>query len=135
MITPNPERLGYIRFALEQGWTVEQIHEITSIDPWFLKQLREMSDLERDLSGQSLAALSRQQLLHAKRDGLSDPRLGRLLGSDANTVRARRKELGDHGGVQSRGYLRGRIRKLHAVPVFELRIGKRIASPAIARKS
>jgi carbamoyl-phosphate synthase large subunit len=94
LITPNPERLGYIRFALEQGWTVEQIHEITSIDPWFLKQLREMADLERDLGRQSLAALSRQQLLGAKRDGLSDPSLGRLLGADAASVRARRKELG-----------------------------------------
>jgi carbamoyl-phosphate synthase large subunit len=94
LITPNPERLGYIRFALEQNWTVEQIHEITSIDPWFLKQLREMADLERDLSTQSLAALSRDQLAHAKRDGLSDTRLGRLLGSDGNAVRARRKELG-----------------------------------------
>jgi carbamoyl-phosphate synthase large subunit len=40
LITPNPERLGYIRFALEQGWTVEQIHEITSIDPWFLARWR-----------------------------------------------------------------------------------------------
>src|SRR5580658_2645221 len=94
LITPNPDRLGYIRFALEQNWTVEQIHEITSIDPWFLKQLREMADLERDLSGKSLAALSRDQLAHAKRDGLSDTRLGRLLGSDGNAVRARRKELG-----------------------------------------
>jgi carbamoyl-phosphate synthase large subunit len=94
LITPNPERLGYIRFALEQGWTVEQIHEITSIDPWFLKQLRQMADLEHDLSGQTLSALSRDQILHAKREGLSDPRLGRLLGSDAATVRARRKELG-----------------------------------------
>ena len=94
LITPNPERLGYIRFALEQGWTVEQIHEITAIDPWFLKQLRELADLEHDLSGQTLAELSRDQLLHAKRDGVSDPRLGRLLGSDAASVRARRKELG-----------------------------------------
>src|ERR1700733_1895260 len=94
LITPNPERLGYIRFALEQGWTVEQIHEITAIDPWFLKQLRQMADVEHDLSGQTLSALSKDQILHAKREGLSDPRLGRLLGSDAATVRARRKELG-----------------------------------------
>ncbi|HTC87097.1 MAG TPA: carbamoyl-phosphate synthase large subunit [Bryobacteraceae bacterium] len=94
LITPNPERLGYIRFALEQGWTVEQIHEITSIDPWFLKQLRQMADVERDLSGQTLSALSKDQMFHAKREGLSDPRLGRLLGSDAATVRAHRKELG-----------------------------------------
>src|SRR5271168_4189612 len=89
LITPNPERLGYIRFALEQGWTVEQIHEITSIDSWFLKQMREMVDLERDLSGQNLMALSRDQILGAKRDGLSDTRLGRLLGSNEGAVRAR----------------------------------------------
>ena len=47
-----------------------------------------------DLSGQALSALREDQILHAKREGLSDPRLGRLLGSDAATVRARRKELG-----------------------------------------
>jgi carbamoyl-phosphate synthase large subunit len=94
LITPNPERLGYIRFALAQGWSVEQVHEITSIDPWFLKQLREMADLESELSGQSLAALSRDRILHAKRDGLSDTGLGRLLGSDAGAIRARRKQLG-----------------------------------------
>src|SRR6202521_5510030 len=49
LITPNPDRLGYIRFAFERGWTVEQVHEITSIDPWFLKHLREMVDLEASL--------------------------------------------------------------------------------------
>jgi carbamoyl-phosphate synthase large subunit len=94
LITPNPERLAYIRFALEQGWTVEQIHEITSIDPWFLKQLRELADFEHGLSGQSLASLSRDQILTAKRDGLSDVRLGQLSGTDASAVRSRRKELG-----------------------------------------
>jgi len=94
LITPNPERLGYIRFALEQGWTVEQIHEITSIDPWFLKQLRELADLEQSYTGQDLGSLPRDRMLEAKRDGISDPRLGRLLGTSADAVRTRRKELG-----------------------------------------
>ncbi len=94
LITPNPERLGYIRFALEQGWTVEQIHEITSIDPWFLKQLRELADLEQSYAGQNLGSLPRDRMLEAKRDGISDPRLGRLMGTSADAVRARRKELG-----------------------------------------
>src|SRR5579862_7168566 len=94
LITPNPERLGYIRFALEQGWTPEQIHEITAIDPWFLKQLRELADLERDLAGRNLASLTRDQMLKAKRDGLSDVKLASLSGSPAAAVRARRKELG-----------------------------------------
>ncbi len=80
LITPNPERLGYIRFALEQGWSVEQIHEITSIDPWFLKQLRELADLERGFVWTNLGSLSRDRMLGAKRDGLSDPRLATLAG-------------------------------------------------------
>jgi carbamoyl-phosphate synthase large subunit len=94
LITPNPERLGYIRFALEQGWSVEQIHEITAVDPWFLKQLREMADLEKDFAGRDFAALSKREFVRAKRDGISDARLGRLLHTNANAVRERRKELG-----------------------------------------
>src|SRR6266700_3138096 len=68
LITPNPDRLGYVRFALEQGWTVEQLHEITSIDPWFLKQMRDMVDLEAELAKESLEGISREMLLRAKRD-------------------------------------------------------------------
>src|SRR6202790_1331524 len=94
LITPNPDRLGYIRFAFERGYTVEQIHEFTAMDPWFLKQLREMTDLERDLSGQSLPALSRDQFLAAKRDGISDSKLARTWKVGPLDVRARRKELG-----------------------------------------
>src|SRR6202171_4308878 len=47
---PNPDRLGYIRFAFEKGYTEAQVNELTSIDPWFLRQLREMVDLETDLA-------------------------------------------------------------------------------------
>jgi len=94
LITPNPERLGYIRFAFEQGWTVEQVREITAIDPWFLKQVREMVEFEGELANERLATLSQQQMLKAKRDGVSDASLGLLLQSDAAMVRARRKELG-----------------------------------------
>src|SRR6202165_2460384 len=40
LITPTPDRLSYIRFAMANGYDVEQIHELTSIDPWFLEQLK-----------------------------------------------------------------------------------------------
>ncbi|HEV8042307.1 MAG TPA: carbamoyl-phosphate synthase large subunit [Bryobacteraceae bacterium] len=94
LITPNPERLGYIFFALEQGWTVEQIQEITAIDPWFLKHLREMVDLEASLGKEQLESLSRERLLYAKREGISDTRLSLLWHCSSQDVRARRKELG-----------------------------------------
>jgi carbamoyl-phosphate synthase large subunit len=94
LITPNPDRLGYVRFALEQGWTVEQIHEFTSIDPWFLKQMRDMVDFEAELSKETLDGISREMLLRAKREGVSDTRLGAMWKTDSMGVRAKRKELG-----------------------------------------
>ncbi len=90
LITPNPDRLGYIRFAFESGYTEEQVHQLTSIDPWFLRQVREQVDLEK--SAASLVA--REQILQAKRDGLSDSALGRAWGMTALDARARRKALG-----------------------------------------
>src|SRR5277367_6084003 len=49
LITPTPDRLNYLLFALECGYSVEEIHEMTSIDPWFLEQLREVVEMEREL--------------------------------------------------------------------------------------
>src|SRR6202790_2840550 len=94
LITPNPDRLGYIRYALEQGWTVEQIHEFTAIDPWFLKQVREMVDLETSLAQGTLAGATPEQFLEAKRDGVSDSYLARAWNVPLLDVRERRKALG-----------------------------------------
>src|ERR1700731_504608 len=94
LITPNPDRLGYIRFALEQGWTVEQIHEITAVDPWFLKQMREMVELETLLAKESFDSVPREMLLRAKRDGISDTRLGLLWNTGSQAVRKKRQALG-----------------------------------------
>jgi carbamoyl-phosphate synthase large subunit len=94
LITPNPERLSYIRFALERGWTVEQVREITAIDPWFLEQIREMVELDAGLANTTLEAVSRSQLAGAKRDGVSDSRLALLWNADTEAVRQKRKDLG-----------------------------------------
>src|SRR5665213_1423908 len=94
LITPNPDRLPYIRFAFEKGYTEAQVHELTSIDPWFLRQVREMVDLEKELAKGSFADTTREQLLLAKRDGVSDSFLARAWGVMPLEVRARRKELG-----------------------------------------
>jgi carbamoyl-phosphate synthase large subunit len=94
LITPNPDRLSYILFALQRGITVEQIHEITSIDPWFLRQLRDAVSFEAELSTQNLTSVTRETLLRAKREGVSDTRLGRLWNADALAIRAHRKQLG-----------------------------------------
>src|SRR6266478_3435987 len=71
LITPNPDRLGYIRYAFEKGYTEAEVFELTSIDPWFLRNVREMVDLEKELAKGSLAAATREQFVEAKRDGIS----------------------------------------------------------------
>src|SRR5512140_794618 len=94
LITPTPDRLNYIRFALASGYTVEDIHEMTAIDPWFLRQMKEVVDLEGELSRTTFASATRQQFRDAKRFGISDSQLAKTWGAKEIDVRARRKELG-----------------------------------------
>ncbi len=94
LITPNPDRLPYIRFAFERGYTIETIHELTSIDPWFLRQVKEQVDYETEMATKSLATVTKDELRKAKRDGISDSRLARGWDVDQLDVRAKRKQMG-----------------------------------------
>ena len=78
---------------MERGYSNEEIHDITKIDPWFLRQLREMIDFETELAKESLATITPETMRKAKRDGLSDPQLARLWNTTPLEVRARRKEM------------------------------------------
>ena len=92
LITPNPDRLNYIRFALAQDRSVEEVHELTGIDPWFLAQIKTVVDFQGDLGRVGADAVTREQLLQAKRYGLSDNRMARLWGETETAVRNRRKQ-------------------------------------------
>ena len=94
LITPHPDRLNYIRFALAEGQSVDEVCEMTGIDPWFVSQLKSVVDLQRDLAQTSLDEVSPAQLTMAKRSGLSDNRLARLWDETETAVRNRRKEWG-----------------------------------------
>src|SRR5205807_436460 len=94
LITPTPDRLSYLRFALASGYTVERIHEMTSIDPWFLEQMRQIGDFEKGLTDGALADATKAQLMEAKRLGVSDAQIAASKKSTEMEVRARRKELG-----------------------------------------
>ena len=94
LTTPNPERLGYVFFAFEKGWTIEEVFERTQIDPWFLRQIRDGVEFEKTLAGKSLEKVTVDEMRRAKREGLSDVQLGRLWKTDQLSVRARRKALG-----------------------------------------
>ncbi|MEP6961088.1 MAG: carbamoyl-phosphate synthase large subunit, partial [Acidobacteriota bacterium] len=94
LITPNPDRLGYIRYAFEKGFTEEQVNQLTNIDPWFLRQVREMVDEEQHMASLTLGTATKDQFLTAKRNGMSDSKLARGWNVNPLDVRARRKELG-----------------------------------------
>jgi carbamoyl-phosphate synthase large subunit len=94
LITPTPDRLSYLRFAFASGYTVERIHEMTAIDPWFLEQMRQIGEFEKGLDGGSLTDASKRQLTEAKRLGISDVQLAASWNSSEIEVRTRRKELG-----------------------------------------
>ncbi|HEY3755048.1 MAG TPA: carbamoyl-phosphate synthase large subunit [Opitutaceae bacterium] len=92
--TPNAERIYYLRYAFKAGYTVEQIFDLTKIDPWFLHQLREIHEMEDQLKGRSLDQLDDRQLRRAKEFGFSDAQLAYLLGSTPPDVRANRVKRG-----------------------------------------
>ncbi len=94
LITPTPDRLSYLRYAFAQGYTAEQIHEMTAIDPWFLEQLRQIVAFEQGLSGGTLEAADKALLLEAKRLGVSDAQLANSWKSTEIAVREKRKSLG-----------------------------------------
>jgi carbamoyl-phosphate synthase large subunit len=94
LITPTPDRLNYLRFALANGYTVSEIQELTAIDPWFLEQIREVVDFEKQVARTPWPVVSKDLLRTAKRYGISDVQLAKAWNTDEIAVRTRRKELG-----------------------------------------
>src|ERR1019366_9379079 len=69
LTTPNPERLGYVRYAFERGWSVEDIYERTRIDPWFLRQVRDGVAFEQELAGQALESITTGEMRRGQHAG------------------------------------------------------------------
>jgi carbamoyl-phosphate synthase large subunit len=93
MARPSPDRLFHVRAAFDQGRSLENIHAVTAIDPWFLDQLQQIVDEEKTIAKGGLAD-SAPAWLHAKQLGFSDARIGDLTDVSEEDVRAKRQELG-----------------------------------------
>jgi len=114
---PNPERIFFIRYAFQKGMSVEEIYELSKIDPWFLHNLREIYEMEQEMMRYSLPRpreplskdgqrperaattavrppIPRELLWEAKRFGFSDVQLAYLLQATEQEVRAYRESLG-----------------------------------------
>jgi carbamoyl-phosphate synthase large subunit len=90
---PGPDRIYYVADAFRCGLTVEEVHELSHIDPWFLAQIEDLVRQEKALAGATLESLDADTLRQLKRAGFSDARLARLLGAGQEAVRKRRHEL------------------------------------------
>ena len=118
---PRPDRLLMAAQALRAGLSVEDIHDASKFDPWFLRELARIVDAERDVAAAGLphdaGALRRLKAL-----GFSDQRLARTHRHAANPTSPRSAtELGVHPGLQAHRHLRRRVRLRHALHVFHLR--------------
>ena len=94
MRRPTPERPYQIKRALLSGMSTEEISEVTGIDLWFVAQLAELVEAEREYA--ALEEPGRRDLLRMKRLGFSDAQLGRIRGESEEMVRERRWGMGLH---------------------------------------
>lgn len=93
---PWAERIFYIRYAFLANISLETIHSLTQIDPWFLKQLEQITQLEVHLSTFSINTLDADTLKQAKEYGFSDTQLAHLLGTKLRMVHKLRSDFGIH---------------------------------------
>jgi carbamoyl-phosphate synthase large subunit len=93
LVTPNSQRIFYLRHALRRGMSVEAIYALTAIDPWFLRQLEQIVGLEAEIRAAG-RGLSAALLRRAKRCGFSDAQVAHLTGDRETAVRERRHREG-----------------------------------------
>ena len=94
LATAGAERLWYVADAFRAGWSLQEVADLTKIDPWFLAEIEDLAAEEGRLAGRSLQDIDRSEWRSLKRKGFSDARLADLLGSNENAVRQHRLEAG-----------------------------------------
>ena len=105
---PNASRIFYIKYALQKGYSVEEIHKLTKIDPWFLENIKDIVEMEKEIAKSSRhkskskikikikikrkLEIKSEILLKAKQCGFSDAQIAELTGSSEQEVRNYRKQ-------------------------------------------
>ena len=92
--TPNPERIFTLRHAMQLKISIEEIYELTGIDPWFLYKMAELLEMEKFLKRTPLTEITQKQLYAIKRLGFSDRQMAYAAKVAEDQVRSYRKQLG-----------------------------------------
>lgn len=95
LASPNAERIWFIRYGLLAGMSVEELHQRTKIDPWFIRAIEELIVVEKELrAAGSLEAVTPELMLKAKQHGFIDRQLGNVWNAPMEEVRKLRKQMG-----------------------------------------
>ncbi len=99
--SPGPERIWYVGDAFASGWSLDEVHDITKIDKWFLVQIQEIINIELELDkhteangDKALSKITSAELLKLKQKGFSDRRLAKLLKTSDKAIREARRAQG-----------------------------------------
>ena len=92
--TPNPDRIFTVRHALQMGMTVDEVFELTNIDPWFLDKMQDLLETEKLLKRTTLKSLDKAKMYDIKRQGFSDRQIAFATKTHEDEVRTYRKSLG-----------------------------------------
>ena len=92
----GPERIFYVADAFRIGMTLDEVHQMTDIDMWFLVQIKELVDIEKRVAQVKLEDITKEEMLFIKKKGFSDKRLASVLGVKEADVRRRRHALDVH---------------------------------------
>jgi carbamoyl-phosphate synthase large subunit len=91
---PTDKRMFAVAEALKKGYTIEKIHDLTKINPWFLYKIKNIIDIEKKLSKSKLSSLSSDLLKEAKQKGFSDKQIAIITDSSEIKIRQKRKKHG-----------------------------------------
>jgi carbamoyl-phosphate synthase large subunit len=94
LASPNSERVWFLRYALLAGMTADEVHRLTGIDPWFIREIQELIDVENELRAATLETVTPELMLKAKQHGFVDRQLGDIWNVPMEEVRRVRKEWG-----------------------------------------
>ena len=94
LASPGAQRIWYVGQAFREGMSLEQVFNLSKIDPWFLAQIEDIVLSEKALAGRSLKALQAAEMRELKKKGFSDRRLAKLLNTDETAVRLHRHTVG-----------------------------------------
>jgi carbamoyl-phosphate synthase large subunit len=89
---PGPSRILYVAEAFRKNYTVDQVQKISSIDPWFLEQIFNLVEIEKEIALKKIKEVSEEDLLFYKKKGFSDIKISELMKTTQHVVRKKREK-------------------------------------------